>query len=502
VRESTKSTLSAVVGFSKILLRKVRTLRFTKRIHVFFLLHDVSYLRNFDDCIRSLLEKGHSVTLGLPQATEGERKKKMPKLAQTNGAKLQFVPRFRDDRWAAFANNLRKTRNYLMYRRSQFASATYLQNRIADYTPEDVRQFVDNSWIQRWPRAGDLLCRLLESGIPTCNHAKRLISELKPDVVLISPYFTVSTLYQVEYAKAAKDLGVPVGVPVFSWDNLSSKGAMQVCPDRLLVWNEIQKREAETLHGIPHRRVAVTGGMRFAKFFGAKPGQTRQEFCESLGLDSAAPLVTYLGSSKTIAPLEHIFLWRWIRAIRSTACPRLRACNIYVRPHPGNLAIWDNWPNEPTPGVALWDGRGNNVRGVIASVGHSVAVVGINTTAMLEAAALGKPVLSVLDDTLRAGQVERIHFHYLTSVAGGLLTLANDLDEHVRHLSAILNGKRRYARKSKRFSNAFLRPPWPRRSPIRAFEIAVLKLGLRKRIKFPSLYRPLAELMARRLAHL
>jgi hypothetical protein len=71
----------------------------------------------------------------------------------------------------------------------------------------------------------------------------------------------------------------------------------------------------------------------------------------------------------------------------------------------------------------------NDVRGVIDCVSHSVAVVGVNTTAMLEAAALGKPVLTVLDDAVRAGQAERIHFDHLTSVAGGLVTAARDFDE-------------------------------------------------------------------------
>ena len=44
--------------------------------------------------------------------------------------------------------------------------------------------------------------------------------------------------------KSAKAIGVPVVFPVFSWDNLSTKGLIHVQPDRVLVWNEHQKREA------------------------------------------------------------------------------------------------------------------------------------------------------------------------------------------------------------------------------------------------------------------
>ena len=243
------------------------------------------------------------------------------------------------------------------------------------------------------------------------------------------PYVTSEALYQIEYAKAGQQLGIPIGVPVFSWDNLSTKGAIHVVPDRLFVWNEAQKREAVSLHKMPSRKVVITGGMRFSRFFKATVRFSRDEFCRRFGLDPSKPMITYLGSSRTIAPEEHLFLWRWIEALRSCDVPQVMACNVFVRPHPMNNAIWDQWPKECPRNIGVWDGSDNDVRGVIDCVSHSVAVVGVNTTAMLEAAALGKPVLTVLDDAVRAGQAERIHFDHLTSVAGGLVTAARDFDE-------------------------------------------------------------------------
>jgi hypothetical protein len=351
----------------------------------------------------------------------------------------------------------------------------------------------------------DLFCRFIEAGIPASLPAKRFIAELKPDVVLITPYFRTGTRYQIEYAKAAQELRVPVGVPVYSWDNLTSKGALQVCPDRLFVWNRTQLREARTLHKVSASRISITGGMRFAKFFGQVPAIGKEEFCKRLGLDPSAILITYLGSSRTIAPQEHDFLWRWIEALRRAEDPRLRGCNIYVRPHPGNQAIWEHWPNKPAPGVAVWDHQGNDVRGIIDSVGNSAAIVGINTTAMLEAAALRKPVFTVLDENLSGGQVERIHFHYLTTTAGGLVTIANGLDEHVRQLETLLDGDRRFIRKSKRFANAFLSPPLPYFSPVTAFAKGVEHLALSPRPISLARYlvsrfsRPVAAHLTRRM---
>lgn len=484
------------------LLRHIRPLLQPSRIHILFLVHDFSYLRNFDDCIWGLIGRGHKVTLAFPDRVGGKPQRKLEWFTK-KGIGVRMVPRSRRDQWETLTRYVRQARSFLLYRKSVFAPATYLQERVAEMTSEDVKTFLEGRWIRPWPRMTDFVCRVLEAAIPASDSARRDVAELKPDVVLITPYFTASTRYQVEYAKAAQEIGVPVGVPVFSWDNLTSKGAMQVRPDRLLVWNRTQVREAVSLHKIPASRIVITGGMRFSMFFGMAPSVSKKKFCESVGLDPSRALITYLGSSRTIAPREHEFLWRWIDALRAAEDPDLRECNVFVRPHPGNSAIWDHWPSTPQAGVALWDGHGKNVRGVIDSVGHSAAVMGINTTAMLEAAALNKPVLTVLDNELRAGQIERIHFHYLTSVAGGLVTVANSLEEHVGHLTAILAGDRRFSRKSRRFSKAFLRPPWPYRSPVRAFENAVERLGHSRRPMrlgrlLPRLLRPAAAYLARR----
>jgi hypothetical protein len=487
--------------------RYIKPLLQPSRIHILFVVHNYAALHNFDDCLRGFLRNGHKVTIALPEPKPGRHQRPREWRGLNDGdVSFRFAPRSRGDRWEVMANYIRKGRTYLLYRKSVFARANFLQDRVAETTPTSVKDFLDRPSIRRWPRIADLACRILESAIPAAESAKRFVADLKPDVVLITPYIAPSTRYQIEYAKAAKELGVPVGVPVHSWDNLTSKEAIQVRPDRLFVWNRTQLKEAVSLHNMPASRVTVTGGMRFAKFFGAVPDISKEEFCESLGLDPSKPILTYLGSSHTIAPEEHLFLWRWIEALRAAADPRLRDCNVFVRPHPHNSVIWDHWPDTPQAGVALWDGRGNDVRGVIESVGHCVAVVGINTTAMLEAAALGKPILTVVDDDLRAGQAERVHFSYLTSVAGGLVTAANSLDEHVDHLTAILNGDSRFSGKSERFAKAFMRPPWPYRSPVKAFERGVEQLARNPYPKpigplfLPILLRPAAKYVARWLA--
>jgi hypothetical protein len=476
-------------------------------VHILFLLHDSTYLRNFDDCIRHLVRDGHRVTLAYPETRPGKKQKHREKLIFRRGeVDVLFAPRGRDDEWQVLAQHVRSARNHLLYRDSAFAKTTFVRERVTSSTPEAVRRIIDSPVANAVPVIAGLACRTVEDAIPAPASAKHFLSETRPDVVLVTPYVNKAAFYQVDYVKAAQELGIPVGVSIFSWDNLTSKGAIQVPPDVLFVWNDTQAEEARSLHRVSRRRIVVTGGMRFAKFFGALPRQSKEEFCTAVGLDPSKPLITYLGSSRTIAPDEHEFLWRWLQAVRASPDPRLRECNVFVRPHPTNPAIRTHWPEMTFSGVALWDAGGDDVSGVLQCVGCSEAVVGINTTAMLEAAALGKPVLTVLDDSLRGGQEERLHFHYLTSVGGGLVTVATTMEQHTGHLGAILNGDHRFADKSGRFSRAFLEPPPPYDSPVAAFADAVVRLArndVRNRPRSSGgrrVIRTVARFIARRLS--
>ena len=59
----------------------------------------------------------------------------------------------------------------------------------------------------------------------------------------------------MELLKSARALGIPAGIFVTSWDNLTNKGSLKFVPERVFVWNEVQARDAVELHRIPRERV-------------------------------------------------------------------------------------------------------------------------------------------------------------------------------------------------------------------------------------------------------
>ena len=87
---------------------------------------------------------------------------------------------------------------------------------------------------------------------------------------------------------------------------------------------------------------------------------------------------------------------RWIEEIRRSADPRLRDAGILVRPHPERMDEWKDVSLERFGNAALY---GRNPVSPEAqadyfdSLYHSHAVVGLVTSAFLEAAIVGRPVL-------------------------------------------------------------------------------------------------------------
>ena len=97
------------------------------------------------------------------------------------------------------------------------------------------------------------------------------------------------------------------------------------------------------------------------------------------------------------------------------------------------------------------------MQGLFECIAHSAAVVGLNTSAELEAAIVGKPVYTVLAGAAADGQHTTLHFHYLLEASGGFVRIAHGLDEHVAQLDRELASPSP-ADDIRRFVGEFLRP--------------------------------------------
>jgi hypothetical protein len=331
--------------------------------------------------------------------------------------------------------------------------------------------------------------RDLESLIPPDEGVCAFIREHKLDLVVCVSRVNIAAR-QTEVVKAAKSLGVPTGIVVYSWDNLSSKGLLHEQPDRLFVWNEVQAGEAEELHGVDRGRIAITGAVRFDDVFDRAPSADRADLQRELGLDPERSTVLYLGSSKFVAPREPEFVDRWIEAVRGSGDERLASANLIVRPHPGTVgdAAWAEW--RPPAGAVLPPPVGKRRdQDLFDQIFAGDAVVSLNTSAEIEAAIVGRPVLTIRAGSIAPGQQGSVHFHYLLDEEGGFVQTAAALDEHVGQLSRALEHDPLAAERA-RFLETFVRPNGIDAPAGPALADAIEELGEGRVRPWPRVRRP------------
>jgi hypothetical protein len=376
--------------------------------------------------------------------------------------------------------------DFVRYLHPRFAAAPALRARIKRKVLP-----VAYHWLDAVPRLGPGSVRTIERTLMACDRAippyppmLDFLRETAPDVLLISPLVDAASK-QVDWVKAGRALGIRTAVCVASWDNLTNKGLLRIEPDLVVVWNDALKREAAEYHYIPERKIVTTGAQLFDRWFATRVTRNRDEFCARVGLPDTRPFLLFTGSSSFISEshAEAAFVRRWVTALRSSADPRMQEVNVLVRPHPYNCHAWDPDPVADLRGVAVFPRRGynpidaDNRAHFYDSIHHSVAVVGINTSAMIEAAIIGRPVFSLLADEFAGTQEGTIHFHHLLPENGGCVRIASTLDEHVRQLGERLRDPEGSRAETERFIAGFIRPHGVDRPATPIFADAIERLA-------------------------
>jgi hypothetical protein len=420
-----------------------------------FISRHFTYFRNFDSVVERLAERGHDVHL----AAEGEETRGralVDRLAARYPGRVTvgLTPRV-EGRRARLARSLRLGLDYLRYADPAYETTPAIRARASERAPAFARA------LGRGPGRGLAMRGIggLEAAVSDPRVAEAFIAERAPDLMLLSPLIGLGSP-QVEYLRAARRLGVPNALCVWSWDHLSSKALIRIVPDRVIVWNATQREEAVRFHDIDPARVIVTGAQCFDRWFDRGPSRSRQAFCRRAGLPDDRPYLLWVCSALFRgSPSEAAFVRQWIDAVRRSPDPRVREAAILVRPHPQRAEDWDSadWMRG-LPGVSRWGGDpldDESRADYYDSMHHSAAVVGLNTSALVEAAILDRPVYTVLTPAFRDNQEGTFHFHYLLTIGSGFLRATRDLDAHARSLAGAFDGS---PSGNRQFVEAFIRP--------------------------------------------
>lgn len=430
-----------------------------------FVMYYPGYVRNLESVVRGLAERGHEVILGFNAPPRDPNDRLAEDLAgEYPNVSTCFVPN-RGDRWRLTASFVRRCIDYLRYLDPAYDEAPALKARIAGRVPGFVRALYSGLRLHDKEARRASMHRFLlalENAIPTDRKIDAFLSRAQPDALVVTPLIDFDSK-QVDWVKSAQAMALPTCLSVYSWDNLTNKGHMRLLPDRVVVWNGAQREEAVRFHGVPAGRVVVTGAQTYDKWFDRAPTMTRDEFLAAAELDPSRPYLLYLCSSPFIGGSREPELVRdWLAALRGSGDPSLADVGIMVRPHPQNARVWDGVDLSAFGNVTVFPHGGANPvdearrADFFHSLHFSEAVVGINTSAMIEAGIVGRPVLTIRDPRFQATQEGTLHFRHL--VREGLVRVAGSLDESVQLSAAALRGELFDSERSAAFLTAFIRP--------------------------------------------
>jgi len=435
------------------------------RLRVLFFVHSLGYLRFCDPVIQELLRRGHAVHLLFERDDHDPAEAAwLDAMERRDGFTWSLTTTLKTDVWRRFAKRTRTATDAARFHRAPFRESGYLFVRAEHRAPRWFRALARGP-LGRSPAGLTLLERVLrelELAIPSSARLERELTAHAPDVLVVCPHLTPGMRHS-DYVRAARAVRLRSVILVASWDNLSSKQRLHELPDRIVVWNETQADEAVELHGVPRRILVVTGAYPFDRWFGWEP-RPRVTFLERVGLEPRRPYVLYVGGALFPAALtEAQWARRWLAELRRH--PELASVGVLFRPHPTRVAEWSAVGFDDDH-VAIWP-RENLEMPIDADAGadffdsihHSVAVFGLNTSAMIEAAVVGRPVLTMLAPEFADSQQGVFHFDYLLRVGGGLLQVAESFDELREQVADAVGGRDAGAAgRRERFVSEFIRP--------------------------------------------
>jgi hypothetical protein len=411
-------------------------------------------LRNFESVITELAARGHEVVLASEERDRFGGDDIAESLRTQHGVRLEDVPPALDEAAVDLGQRVRLVLDYLRFQSPEFQEFTKLRER----APERLPYFATRLDVNRIP-GGRRLLVALERALPDSAGLGEWLDVVRPEVVLFAS-LTHSRSTQPALLRAAIQRRIPSIACIYSWDHLSSKSHIIDVPDRVLVWNDTQKAEAVRLHGLPADRIEATGAQCYDHWFESRPSQSRDEFCRAVGLDPAHPFVLYTCSALTPRPNEPAYVMEFIARLRQSDRPALRSLGVLIRPHPERVSEWDGIDHRQWPNVVFKPRSGPPDvarRDYTDALHHSAAVIGVVTSAFLDAAIVGRPVLTPMLPMFAPHQWGAQHFRYLLEVEDGLPIVGRSLDEHLAQLERVLTGGDDWAARQQRFLNAFIR---------------------------------------------
>jgi hypothetical protein len=423
-----------------------------------FISPHAGFYRHYDQIVRKLIAKGHSVHILFGDDPTQKFSDRAVKAVQADFPQIDIGNALmRSDWWKSILEASREMRHYRIYLKPNHPSPQ-IGIRRREKFPKVFRP-LSRSSIGKKIFASNMvgsILRWIEKFSPADARITEWLNMQKPDAVIAVTNIS-SRVPSTDYLKAANKLHIPAIISIASWDNLTTKGTFLVQPDATFVWNNELVKEAIEIHELPVDNLVITGSPTFDYWFDSHPDQTRKEFCEQVGIDPSRKFIVYLCSSRTITGDETSFVSQFAECLLGN--PDTGEVIILVRPHPLGGSDWGSVIH---PNVVIWPAGGDvpdmpsSQQNYFNTLYYSECVTGVNTSAMVEAAIVDKPCVTILTEQYRQTQMGRGHFYHLLNAE--YMEIAEGFESSAKIIAELLAGRDLRAMNRAHFVKSFLRP--------------------------------------------
>ncbi len=263
----------------------------------------------------------------------------------------------------------------------------------------------------------------LEKIVKPSRRLVKLIESISPSVILASPYINGTSLNLPIYVHAKK-INLPFYMIMASWDNLENKNIALPTPNKIFVWSKYHKDILLSNHGADYKNIIITGSSALTNWLRFPAVKKESNILETN--------ILYLCSSPFISSGKEI---RIINSVINEISRKMKEGHLFklrIQVHPQAGLIPENGISmekikESYPWVEFLDSGKVTLDSELqreefrTNVEWAEYCLGINTSALLEAACLDSPIFLISNEVDNRIIPATSHVRFLEKFASGVL---------------------------------------------------------------------------------
>lgn len=305
-----------------------------------------------------------------------------------------------------------------------------------------LNRLIAHRWVRR-------IVRFWDERLVSDPELGGILENMDPDLIFLPNLFDDG---EISLLREARRKGIFTVGYINSWDKLTARSSIRILPNKLIVFNEIVKREAIEYADMDLADILVSGIPQYDRYALERP-TANEEFRRELGLPPKGKIIVYAPNGKYSLRADGMMIDFLHEAIQSGRIPN--AC-LLVRFQPNDEVDMAEiakrpWLRYDIPGIRFsrnrggdWDMSESDLRRLTDTLAHASVFLCYTSSLSIDAAVFDKPIINIdfeLTPIERMSQSPIQYYqmtHYRNATATGGIRIVSSPDELLHWLNRYL----------------------------------------------------------------